>query len=56
MSVPNEPKIVVVMPAYNAARTLEKTYAVLPHPIIERIILVNDGSSDATVDIARGLA
>jgi hypothetical protein len=34
--------IVVVMPAYNAALTLERTYADIPHPLVERIILVDD--------------
>jgi glycosyltransferase involved in cell wall biosynthesis len=48
-------EIVVVMPAYNAARTLEKTYAELPHDVVGRVILVDDGSSDETVNIAREL-
>src|SRR6185295_10672742 len=43
------------MPAYNAARTLERTYADIPHDIVERIILVDDVSRDETVDIARKL-
>jgi glycosyltransferase involved in cell wall biosynthesis len=47
--------ITVVMPAYNAARTLRKTYGDLPHEIIERIILVDDASQDATVNIAKEL-
>jgi glycosyltransferase involved in cell wall biosynthesis len=45
----------IVMPAYNAARTLERTYADIPHELIERIILVDDVSADETVDIARQL-
>lgn len=48
-------RIVVVMPAYNAARTLKLTYDDLPHEIIDNIILVDDGSEDATVGIARSL-
>ena len=48
-------RVVIVMPAYNAARTLERTYADIPHDIIERIILVDDVSGDETVDIARQL-
>ena len=54
---PNEShqRIVVVMPAYNAARTLKLTYDDLPHEIIDNIILVDDGSKDATVGIARSL-
>jgi glycosyltransferase involved in cell wall biosynthesis len=50
-----ETKIVIVMPAYNAARTLERTYADIPHDLIDRIILVDDVSGDETVDVARQL-
>jgi glycosyltransferase involved in cell wall biosynthesis len=49
----NEKKIVVVMPAYNAARTLERTYSEIPLDLVDEIILVDDGSSDDTVDLAR---
>jgi glycosyltransferase involved in cell wall biosynthesis len=49
------PKIVVVMPAYNAERTLHLTYAGLPPEAIDVVILVDDGSSDATTRIAREL-
>jgi glycosyltransferase involved in cell wall biosynthesis len=49
------PRVVVVMPAYNAARTLERTYADIPHDLVYRIILVDDVSKDETVDIARQL-
>jgi glycosyltransferase involved in cell wall biosynthesis len=48
-------KIVVVMPAYNAAKTLRFTYADLPPGLIDQVILVDDGSSDDTVKIAREL-
>ncbi|MEI8306131.1 MAG: glycosyltransferase family 2 protein [Chloroflexales bacterium] len=48
-------RIVVVMPAYNAARTLEQTYRDIPHDIIDHIILVDDVSRDETVEIARHL-
>lgn len=48
-------KIVVVMPAYNAARTLEKTYRDIPKGLADEIILVDDGSSDATVKRAHQL-
>ena len=51
----NNKKIVVVMPAYNAARTLEMTWEALPHDIVDEVILVDDGSVDDTVDRARGL-
>ncbi len=49
------PKVVVIMPAYNAARTLEKTYRDIPRDIVERVILVDDNSSDTTVEIAKRL-
>jgi glycosyltransferase involved in cell wall biosynthesis len=45
----------IVMPAYNAAQTLERTYADIPHAIVDKIILVDDVSRDQTVDIARNL-
>ena len=48
-------KVVVVMPAYNAAKTLHMTYAELPHNMVDLVILVDDGSSDQTVEIARKL-
>jgi len=47
--------VCVVMPAYNAAKTLEKTYNGLPHDVVDRVLLVDDRSSDETVDIARRL-
>ena len=48
-------RIVVVMPAYNAAKTLERTYHDIPHAIIDKIILVDDVSKDDTVAVARQL-
>jgi len=51
----SSPHIVIVMPAYNAARTLERTYADIPHDIVDEIILVDDVSRDDTVQIARQL-
>ena len=49
-------KVVVVMPAYNAARTLRQTYAeVMAHGIVDLVILVDDASRDETVKIAREL-
>ncbi len=45
-------KIIVVLPAYNAERTLERTYAELPFDIVDDVILVDDHSSDNTVPIA----
>jgi glycosyltransferase involved in cell wall biosynthesis len=52
---PSKPKVVVVMPAYNAARTLRMTYADLPRDMVDLVILVDDGSSDETLKIAREL-
>jgi len=43
------------MPAYNATNTLEKTYAEIPHDLIDHIILVDDFSKDDTVKVARSL-
>jgi glycosyltransferase involved in cell wall biosynthesis len=48
-------KIVVVMPAYNAEKTLTKTYNEVPRDIVDEVVLVDDGSHDATVDVARRL-
>lgn len=50
-----KPRIIVVMPAYNAAKTLERTYADLPRQIIDQVILVDDASRDRTVEIAHRL-
>jgi len=49
------PKVVVVMPAYNAGRTLRMTYEELPKDTVNLVILVDDGSTDATLDVARQL-
>jgi glycosyltransferase involved in cell wall biosynthesis len=49
------PKVVVVMPAYNAGRTLRMTYEELPKESVSTVILVDDGSTDATLQIAREL-
>jgi glycosyltransferase involved in cell wall biosynthesis len=51
----NKPKVVVVMPAYNAAKTLHMTYADLPRDMVDLVILVDDGSKDETAKIARDL-
>ena len=45
-------KVVVVMPAYNAAKTLEQTYAEIPLDIVDEVILVDDASTDETVKVA----
>ena len=49
-------KVIVVMPAYNAAKTLRKTYyEVMDQQLVDLVILVDDGSKDDTVAIARTL-
>lgn len=48
-------RVVVVMPAYNAARTLEATYRGLAMDVVDKVILVDDVSHDETVDIAERL-
>jgi glycosyltransferase involved in cell wall biosynthesis len=48
-------KIVVVMPAYNAGKTLERTYGAIPAGWVDDVILVDDKSPDDTVDVARSL-
>lgn len=47
-----KPKIVIVMPAYNAASTVKNTYSDIPENFKKNIILVDDGSTDKTVEIA----
>ena len=46
-------KIIVVMPAYNAESTLEATFNEIPHEVVDEVILVDDGSFDETIRIAR---
>jgi glycosyltransferase involved in cell wall biosynthesis len=50
-----DPRVVIVMPAYNAARTLERTYADIPHDLVHHVILVDDVSEDETIEIAKRL-
>ena len=51
----HEKKIIVVLPAYNAAKTLEKTYREIPFDLVDDVILVDDNSKDETVAIAEKL-
>lgn len=51
----NNKKVVVVMPAYNAAKTLQKVYDEIPRDYVDEIILVDDASKDETVDLAKKL-
>jgi len=46
-------KIVVVLPAYNAEKTLEMTYAEIPFDIVDEVILVDDHSRDNTIEVAK---
>lgn len=48
-------RVVVVMPARQAAATLERTFAAIPQDAVDKVILVDDNSTDATVDLARRL-
>src|SRR6059058_1255002 len=48
-------KVIVVMPARNAARTLERTVDAIPRDWVDEIILVDDKSTDSTVELARRL-
>jgi glycosyltransferase involved in cell wall biosynthesis len=51
----NNQKVVIVLPAYNAALTLEQTYREIPFNIVDEVVLVDDASSDATVKVGREL-
>ncbi|OGT40910.1 MAG: glycosyl transferase family 2 [Gammaproteobacteria bacterium RIFCSPHIGHO2_12_FULL_38_14] len=51
----NNKKIIVVLPAYNAELTLEKTYREIPFDIVDDVVLVDDASSDKTVQKAKDL-
>ncbi len=51
----NGKKVVVIMPAYNAEKTLEKTYREIPFDIVDDVILVDDSSTDRTVEEAKRL-
>lgn len=49
------PKVIVIMPAFNAGKTLEKTYQDLPRDLISEVIVVDDKSKDNTVEVAKKL-
>jgi len=51
----NRKKVLVVLPAYNAEKTLERTYADIPLDIVDEVLLVDDNSSDSTVSKAKNL-
>jgi glycosyltransferase involved in cell wall biosynthesis len=48
----NNKKIVVVFPAYNAAKTLEDTYREIPFDIVDEVVIVDDASMDDTIEVA----
>ena len=48
-------KVVVVLPAYNAGQTLEKTYLEIPRDVVDEVLLVDDASHDNTLDVASRL-
>lgn len=51
----NEKKIIVVLPAYNASKTLKQTYDEIPQDIVDEVLLVDDYSADETVPLAETL-
>ena len=51
----NKKRIIVVLPAYNAAKTLDRTYQEIPLDIVDDILLVDDNSSDRTVNLSKEL-
>jgi glycosyltransferase involved in cell wall biosynthesis len=51
----NGKKLIVVLPAYNAAKTLEMTYREIPLDIVDEVIMVDDESSDDTVETGHAL-
>ncbi|MCS6796133.1 MAG: glycosyltransferase family 2 protein [Raineya sp.] len=48
-------KVVVVLPAYNASKTLQQTYEEIPFDIVDEVVLVDDASKDNTVEVAQNL-
>src|SRR5258708_37402710 len=53
--MPGDHKVIVVRPAYNAGRTLRLTYEALPLEKVDLVLVVDDGSRDDTIDVARQL-
>ena len=49
----NNKVVTVVLPAYNAENTLEKTYMEIPFDIVDHVVLVDDCSSDETIKVAQ---
>lgn len=55
LSMYKDKKVIVVLPAYNAALTLEKTYKEIPFDLVDEVILCDDASSDNTSDLAKSI-
>ena len=51
----NSQKVIVVLPAYNAGKTLERTFGEIPFDIVDDVVLVDDKSSDDTVEVGKKL-
>lgn len=51
----NNKKVIVVLPAYNAAQTLEKTYNEIPLDLVDEVILCDDASKDDTAELAKAI-
>lgn len=51
----DDASVTVVMPAYRAARTLQTTYQAMPHAVVDHVLVVDDASDDATVEVAQAL-
>ena len=51
----NGKRVAIVLPAYNAEKTLKKTYSEIPHDIVDDIILTDDASKDRTAEVSREL-
>jgi glycosyltransferase involved in cell wall biosynthesis len=55
MKLPRRPKVIAVMPAYNAAKTIVKTYKDIPPGVIDEVIVVDDASTDDTTAVVKKL-
>ena len=51
----NSKKVIIVLPAYNASETLQKTYNEIPFDIVDEVVLVDDNSTDETLQVAKEL-
>ena len=51
----NSKKVIIVLPAYNASGTLQKTYNEIPFDIVDEVVLVDDHSTDETLRVAKEL-